>query len=363
MPDGRTIGQLLTTRSDFNGYESDAPYRKLGNRVSLLPIAQYCGKAAELSERYGAGRPAAMSTAFHARQAGSPDAAALWARLSEAEQQEVLGWKSPKTVVMSGGVSLDYAHAMKEIEVALDCDGYWAEVDGPDVMTIGHADLAWAPYEIEGLRVAFVGDIKKSAYTTEDGPESLQLHGYGWAVARKFHCDAYCCGLWLAEEGEWLWSQQWVVLDSDRGREIWDRIRYAATHKTGEATTGQHCRHCWSRLHCPEQLLPAKLGAIEKMLAPLTEGGDITMVDHNTILRLQALSELCDKAKKVAQAAIERGVLKVRDPDSGKIWAPVEMPGRQSVDVDKLRSELGDGANRFIRRGNSYTQFRWMKPK
>jgi hypothetical protein len=338
-------------------------YRKVGNRVSLLTITQFCGKAAELSERYGAGRPAAMSTAFHARQAGAKNAPELWARLTEEEQEEIQGWSSPKDVVL-GNTCLAYAEAEKEAEVALDYGGQAVEADDPEVLTIGHVDMYWAPLTIEGYRVAFVGDIKKSAYTTEDGPEALQLQAYGWAVARKHQCDAYVTGLWLAEEGEWLWSKQWVVLESDRGRLIWDRIRYAATHRSDEASTGEHCRHCWSRLHCPEHLLPAPLGAIEKTLAPLCEGGDISLVDHNTILRLQALEELVKKAKKVAQAAIERGVLKVQDPDSGKIWAAVQMPGRERFDVEKMRAELGEQvASRFISRGAGYPQFRWLKPR
>jgi len=346
------------------GGKVQASYRKLGNRVSLLPIAQYCGKAAELSERYGAGRPAAMSTAFHARQAGAADAAACWARLTEEEKEEVLGWKPPATVVMGTGITLSYAAAHKETEIALTYDGEWSEIDGGDILTIGHCDMDWAPFEIDGLRVAFVGDIKKSVYTTEDGPESLQLHTYGWGIARKYHCDAYCTGIWLAEEGEWLWAQQWVVLDSPRGKEIWDRIRFAATHNTGEASTGEHCRHCWSRLHCPEHLLPAPLAKIEKSLAPLVEGGDVTLCTADTILRLQALEELVKKAKRVAQTAIERGVLKVRDPETGKIWGPVMMPGRKGFAEDKLRAELGDDvADKYVTRGQPYPQFRWLKPR
>lgn len=342
-----------------NGHALATTYKRTGNRVSILPIAQFCGKAPVLSEQYGAGRAAAMSTAFHAWQAGAANQDALFARLTEKEKEEVLTWNPPATVHMADGCILDYADAAKEIEVALDAQGNY--VTGGDCLTVGHVDFAWAPREVGGMKVAFVGDIKKTIWTTEDGPESLQLHGYGWALARKFGCDAYCPGLWCATEGEWLWAKDWVVLDSDRGRQIWQRLYYAATHRGDEATTGEHCRHCWARMHCGEHLLPAVMK--QTFMAPFAEGGDITAASYRDILMLQALEDAIKLAKEQAKIAVKRGIVKFVDPNTGKSWRPVMVKGKESVSVNDLRAKLGAKAELYISRGSEYPQFRWQNTK
>lgn len=328
-------------------------HRRVGNRISLLPISEFCGKAPVLSEQYGAGRAAAMSSAFHAAQAGAPDAPALASRLTDVEREEIAGWHSPATVVLHPGCTLDYQHAEKEVEVVLQ-EG---ELD-----IVGHVDFAWIYDDaFDGFdgRIAYVADIKKSVWTTTEGPESLQLHGYGMAYAKARGCDAYVTGLWCATEGEWLWAKEMVVLDSDRGRAILERIKFAAENRSDEASTGEHCGRCWSRMHCPEHLLPAALG--ETWLAPVAEGGDISLVDASFIHKLGALEKMIDVAKEQAKAAVKRGLLRVRDPETGKIWAPVETKGRVSVDAGKLKAELGDDAKRFMRQGAPYDQFRWVK--
>lgn len=329
----------------------DEPYRKVGNRISLLPISEFCGKAPILSEQYGAGRAAAMSSAFHASQAGAENAGALMSRLTASEMEEISTWHPPATVVF-GDIALEYSAAEKEVEVTLRVG---------DLDIVGHVDFAWAKGIPGGQRVAYVADIKKSVWTTADGPESLQLHGYGWAYAEQTRCDAYVTGLWCATEGEWLWAKETVWLDSTRGLAILERIKFAASNRSDEASTGEHCGRCWSRMHCPEYLLPAALG--ETWLAPVAEGGDISLVDASFIHKLSALEKMIDVAKEQAKAAVKRGLLRVRDPETGKIWAPVEMKGRESVDAKKLRAELGDDAKRFMRQGAPYDTFRWLANK
>lgn len=338
----------------FDNIDFDEPPKahvRQGNRVSLLPIAQHCGKAAELSQRYGAGRAAAMSQAFHATAAGAPNARELFARLTEDEAREVASWKKPSTVIM-GDIVLDYDRATAiEAEVVLDLG---------DVKSVGHVDFAW-DIATNGLSIAFAADIKKTVWTTDDGPESLQLHGYGRALADLWECDGYCLGIWLATEGEWLWAKRWVMRGTEEWNTIGERLRYAALHQSGEASTGEHCRHCWSRLHCPEHLLPAAMA--DTYLAPLAEGGDITLIDHTLVLRLQAMRELAEAALKQCKAAVEQGGHKVRDPESGKVWAPTVSKGKESVDVDLLKKELGEGAGRYIKQGAPYSQMRWKNAR
>ena len=70
-------------------------------RMSSLPIAEKCGTAAALSARHGSGRPAAMSKAFHAKCAGSPEAFRLIGALSHAERDEIAEWKMPADAVVT----------------------------------------------------------------------------------------------------------------------------------------------------------------------------------------------------------------------------------------------------------------------
>lgn len=335
-------------------------YVKHGHRVSLLPITQYCGAAGRLSEAHGAGRPAAMSSAFHARQAGAPDAATKWALLSDDEQREVASWKAPGLVDIPGGPMLEYASAHKEVPLGIDDLGFYVDPSsGEDCLTIGHMDFGWAFDDpIFGL-TAYVADIKKSLWTSAEGPDSLQLHGYGWAFARKMGCDSYCTGLWIAEEGEWLWSKEIVELDSDRGQQIWERISAAASNN-GEFNTGAHCRGCYARLHCPEHVLPA--ATVDTWLAPgsIADGMSPTSEEAlDFLLKVQATEDLCKKARENLEMLVAHGKLRIEQ--NGKAWLPVNMPGRESLDKEGLARELGPRLGDFVRRGKPYTQMRWLK--
>jgi hypothetical protein len=333
-------------------------YVKHGHRVSLLPFTQYCGAAGELSEMYGAGRPAAMSSAFHAQQAGAPNAATLLALLSDEERQEIAAWKKPAPVYMTemelGHFLLDYDKAEKEVALGLDDFGFYVDpTTGEDCLTIGHMDMGWVV-----ANMAYVGDIKKTEWTAAEGPDSPQLHAYGWAFAQKHGCRSYCTGIWLATEGEWLWSNEPVVLDSPRGQEIWDRIS-AAAGNFGQASTGTHCRGCYARLHCPEHMLPAAL--VDTWLAPVVDGAPVPTDDEalEFVLKLEATIEVAKKAKEHMKELVRRG--KVRVARGGKAWLPVEMKGRESVSTEDLRTALGADAEKYIHHGKSFTQMRWLR--
>ena len=333
-----------------------------GHRMSLLPLTVFCGQAGELSRQYGAGRPAAMSQSFHATAAKAPNALELFARLSDVERAEIATWKPVADVEMTWqghGWVLRYSEAEKELAIGLDEYGQYCDPESPDCLTVGHLDMAWRTPRPDS--VAYVGDIKKSVWTTADGPESLQLHAYGWAYARKHGCESYCTGLWCATEGEWLWSKEIVTLASERGQQIWERIYAASSRTSSEASTGSHCRSCWSRLHCPEYTLPAVLQSTE--LAPAATGMVPSGPEAAVFLqRLQTLEELIDLAKKNLQEAVRRGALRIED-ENGKVYGPVEMKGRESVDVKALKEKLGDGASQFLKKGAPYTQFRWLNAR
>lgn len=329
-------------------------------RMSALPISEKCGGSARLSAQHGAGRAAAMSKAFHASCADAPGSAHLVAALSPAERDEIAKWKRPVDIAVNEWCLLDYASSEKELEVGLDSWGEYASASDSDLLSLGHLDFAWVR-ELNGMRVAFVADIKKSIWTTPDGPDSLQLHAYGRAYAKLHNCAAYCTGIWAATEGEWLWSMDMVMLDGPTGRALWSRIAYAAQNE-GEFSMGDHCKNCYARLHCPEYMLPPAAASTE--LAPFVgANGAVTADIAVNLLRL------CKRAKDTADQVIDeieervrRGELHVVDND-GKEYRPIKMPGKESVNLEKLQTLLPERAREFIKVGQPYDQFRWLKAK
>jgi hypothetical protein len=327
-------------------------YTKRGNRISLLPVSRYCGLAAQLSEAHGAGRAAALSTAFHAQAASAPDAKAKLSQLTPKELEQIAGWTKPTPAVVDGQ-TLTYEDAAKEQAVGLTASGEWA--DSGEVLTCGTLDFAWV---VGG--VAYIGDMKKSRWTTS-GPDSLQLLTYGWAWAKKHGCHSFCVGLWIIEDAEWQWSSKvYSVVDFD-SLDLWSTIAHAANNNDGQANFGGHCSDCYGRLHCPEYTAPASLA--ETVLAPAVAGGSID--DPLKLAELYAFCErvegLIEKVKDQAKEAARRGVTLVH-PVSGKVLQFTACKGRESLNQARLFEELPE-AKRFVERGQGYSRAAWVKPK
>jgi hypothetical protein len=331
-----------------------------GYRMSLLPVVQYCSAAGQLSKGSGAGRAAAMSSAFHAKCAASGSNSAdaaweahrLWSLLSDRERAEVLSWEAPADVVVDG-VELRYADAQKEIALGLDAFGYYTANES-EAVTWGHMDFGWV---LNG--VAYVQDIKKTQWTTGEGPESLQLHAYARAFAMMNGCTHYVTGLWLATEGEARWSTRMIALDSEEANLLWDRIYHAATNDNGQYATGDHCDNCYQRLHCREHVLPAVLA--ETYLAPVAEGQIPTPETAADMLtQLQRAEKVLDKAKENLAMWVKRGELTIANET--KAWKPVRTKGRASLDTEAVQQALQvETLEAFMKRGESYDQMRWVK--
>lgn len=323
-----------------------------GHRISHLPVAQFCGQAPTLSERYGAGRAAVMSSFFHATCAFAPEAKELALQLTPEEHEEVGSWHSPKTIQLyDGEVTLDYESADKEMEVMLDDRGAYTEV-ADKAITIGHLDFAWLRH-FRGRNVVFVADIKKSKWTVS-GPDSLQIMTYGWSYAQKVGAEAFVPGIWAAQEGEWIWGDWFDMTDLD-SLDLWQRIRFAATN-TGEANTGPHCRNCYARMHCPEYLFPehSRMGA----LAAFAEGREPTPVEvADAYLSAQAMEDMAKRIKDNAKEWARRGNEIIAA--DGRRLIMSERAGRAVFDVKGLKAVHPELAEQFVTRGEPYVVPMW----
>lgn len=323
-----------------------------GNRMSHLPVSQFCGQAAQLSERYGAGRAAIVSTYFHAVCAGASAVPALRAKLTPEELEDVEAWHKPATVVLyDGAVTLDYATADKELEVMLTEEGEHTHV-ADKAITIGHLDFAWQRL-VNGQTVAFVADIKKSKWTVS-GPDSLQILAYGWSYAKLIGADAFVPGIWAAQEGEWMWGN-WVDLTDLDSLDVWQRIRHAATNR-GEMNTGPHCRNCYARMHCPEYLYPAN----DRMnaMAAFAEGIEPTPVQvADAYLAAQAMEDIAKRIKDNAKEYARRGGQIVSA--DGKRLVMSERQGRAGFDLKGLKATAPELAEKFVTRGEPYVVPTW----
>lgn len=334
-------------------------YVKLGNRVSLLPITSFCGLAGSLSEAHGAGRAAAMSSAWHAQAAKAPDAAAKLAKLTPKELDQIAGWPKPTDVKVLGE-TLTYDDAEKEQPIGLTASGEWA--DEGAVLTCGTLDFAWIVTHQDPFigRVAVVGDLKKTRWASS-GPDSLQLLTYGYAWAKKNGCRAFVTGIWVIEDAEWQWSEKVYELDSFSELDLWQRIAHAASNTAPEASFGEHCGSCYGRLHCPEYTLPAQFA--ETVLAPVAAGGPID--DGAKLGELLAFAErvapLLDKAKDMAKEAARRGV-KVKHPTTGKVLGFVACKSPEALNRAKLFAAMPE-ATKFLERGDGYSRMLWKADK
>ncbi len=310
------------------------------NRMSILPVAQFCGLASRLAAQHGAGRAAALSTAFHAICAGEDETTAT-AGLTDDECQELLQLHPPVDVEVNG-VTLRYPEAKHEVEVKISID---------DEFCVGHVDGYWVMDDI-----AYVADIKLTRWASK-GPNTLQLLAYGMAVAETYGCHAFYTGIWAATEGEWNWSQVHDVWKD--GPRIYAQIAHASTNNSDTGDTGPHCSDCYNRLHCPEYLLPVSR---ESWLAPLSRDGELTNDIAREMLERVERAERVVKAAKSSLREYARRIGGIGDPASGLVWRPYEVKGKAStISVKEVRERFPALANELIKSGAPYARYGWRK--
>lgn len=329
-------------------------------RPSALGVAEYCPTSVALSEQSGINREAVKSTAWHAKCAGNDT---LIGELPPSERAEVASYGVPTNVTVpksSAGpyadddscVDLEYDRADKELHVSL--------FDRDTLVTEGTLDFAWVVTLPDGRAWAFVADLKRNTWGIPDGPDCLQLAAYGHAYSHLRGCVGYTPGLWSGTDSEWTWGTP-VDLTSPEALDIWIRLKRAAKndsrHLSGDkarAVTGEHCRHCYGRMRCPEWAMLAVAGST------LPEAIDSTNAAQ-LLLAAQAAEEVAARTKESVKIFSERGGV-VKDAATGKVYLPTLGRGREGLDKEALLAEYPD-AKRFWKKGKPILQFGWRRPR
>lgn len=326
-------------------------------RASALSIARYCGAAPRLAARINVGgRAAAMSSAFHAKAADQPGWRALYENLTEEERAEVDGWKTPAPLEIPGWGTVQYAGARHEESCGLNKFGGFVKHGDPAAITQGTADMAWT-VETEGVGcLVVIGDIKKSRFTTSEGPRSLQLLAYALALSAAAGATAFVCAIWISEESRWQLGDV-IDIEGEAAADAWRAVKSAAQAEDAY-NTGAHCRECYSRLQCPAHLLPV---TNESALAVFAAPGGLTSDNAAQAVHVvQAMEDAVEKARDTLKAFAQQNG-GIYDHEAKKVWKPVMTKGRPSLHRESLEEAHPGLLALFTRSGAPYPMFKWVK--
>lgn len=303
----------------------------MANRMSSLPIAEYCGLSPQIhTADMLAGR---QSTAFHAKAAGDPGWVELAVGLPPEMRDELATW------VVPGTYGAPYQHirwAETTREQAITC---------PDTGAEGHPD-SWA---IDNGIIVVV-DIKRTRFTSP--VDSLQMLGYGRALARIHKARGYHGGQYYPTSGEWSWQRQPIMLGSFEDLDIAQRLAHAAANT--HPTTGPHCDDCYGAHRCPEYIT----AAVEGLSAPDVEISDDESAAR-AVERLQLAKGLVKALEpKVKAYARERGCIPLADGKRYRETAPYAM---ETFDAKSFKDAHPDLAAQYMRPGWRTGGFRVTK--
>lgn len=322
----------------------------MGNRSSSLDRTQYCSASGRYQN--AGSRASVKGSAFHAVCSEVPDRDEWLAKLTEEERGEIDGWHKPTPLEIcddEGNVVMEcrYEHASTETEVALNKEGGFCKADDPDIMTLGHLDMAWV-VEIDGVTTAVVGDIKTSLFTSE--PTSLQLASYALAVADLSGAESYITAIWGAVEGQWRVAPSVDVFEAGKRLEA---VRFAALNLDGKETTGNHCSGCYGWQQCRAYTLIASNVDGMQWDEEITEANAA-----NILMQAEAAAKFADVTKKRLKLYAEKTPIL---DGNGKQWKQIMGKGREGVmGVKKLREAMGEDAEKYISRGPAVGSFRWV---
>ena len=135
---------------------------------------------------------------------------------------------------------------------------------------------------------------------------------------------------------------------------LWDRIRQA-TSRPRVACPGDWCGACRQNIYCEAWLARAKTGLSVVMGTQLDITSDNAGALAEQIKMVKAATKMAEDQLK---SAVRKGVRCVVD---GKEYSLGHRDGVETVDKDKLRSALGEEAEKFIKRGQPFEMPGWRK--
>lgn len=332
----------------------------MSTRASSLDAKALCGKAPSLN--LGAGRSAAMSTAFHAlcHDPVSEDARTKLARLTKAEREAIEQWHSPHGLSLEGdNEGLAYSDAEREFQLAVKRGWVPCAVDDSEAWLTGHPDMAW----VKGDTLV-IGDLKRTRFTAPPPGESLQTLAYVAMMHARDHGKAVRFAYvahWYLEEGVWDVSGL-IDLHSLEAADIYARLEHAIENASDEYSTGPHCSGCWSRLRCPAHMVQIDADRIAVPGLPTDE-----VTDDDVGRLLVAQKQLEDTAAAIG--AFTKDYVRARGLPivyEGKQWGPNTQAGRKSLDRAAVESELaahGKSLSDFETQGQPIEVFRWKKSR
>ena len=340
-------------------------------RMSSLPTAQYCGKANHIGADIETTQ-SLRSTVFHkfAETGTWPE---LINKLPEEDIEEIKRWKIPHPMHVKSPTSdddikvLSYQTAVKEQIVALDKKLEFIEVSEdvpqakiaetyPECLTCGHLDMAWV---LKEWNAVVVNDIKSSIFAVKDKANSLQLHAYGLALARKEGCQYYLPAIWDASDGK-HYVGNWVDINSFDIIDIESRILSASANKEGNFVTGSHCSGCWKRKGCP-----AHLAGVDDMgpFAAILNGSMLDADVRDAIVKLKQVKDTAEKIDNLIKDIVRRKG-KVLSEDGSKAYCCALRSGRASIDQSAIAKALGvQDLKKYQKKGEDYMVWEWRNNK
>ncbi len=333
-------------------------------RISSLPTAEYCSMVDKIGQDVESTQ-SARSTVFHAYCDTGKWPEGLRS-LPEADIEEIGKWCVPMPFVYKQGNvthALQYKEAYRETRVALDKDFNAVIIDKdvaqadiaakhPEVMVVGHLDMAWVVDDL-----VIVCDIKSSIYAVKDRCESLQLHGYGMALAVLLNKPRYLTAIWDASDGRYYVSSKAVEMDGFEAAEIQDRIKRASEDREGGFRTGTHCSGCWKRSHCPAHLVDVPEGEFSALLSGKAMEKDV----RSALVKLKQMGDLTNRVgQSIKDWVSQHGP--VRSEDGKKQYQCEMRGGKDSLDKDAVQRALGvENLNDYMKKGKDFPVFDWRK--
>jgi len=300
-------------------------------RPSALQIAEKCGMAPVLAQEH----PEQSAVATRGTEVHDDIAAAL-------EGEPIT---DPDVAAAVKYIRDEYEGANVKAEEALAL----LDPETDEVITRGRADVLCT----EGDTVTVIDWKTGSPDNVADVDDNLQLAAYALAAGLSRNAQKIRWELVFLRGGSVRVMSSKIYEHDQWGRWL-DRIT-AIQGQRAVPTPGAHCTGCYQRHYCPAWKARAETALT------LVGKKDIRITDKTAtelLLKVAAVREAADMAEQMARAHVLAGGIVEAD---GKVWGPVQMPGRRSGPSVKDLEAL-DMAH-LIKQGPGYERWTWKKAK